>query len=50
MLTPSVKVGNAIRSSATCSTLIPAAMQTEQYRARRQARVGGLINEYRLVA
>jgi putative transposase len=29
---------------------LPEAVDLEQYRARRQARVGGLINEYRLVA
>jgi putative transposase len=30
--------------------LLPEPVDLEQYRVRRQARVGGLINEYRLVA
>jgi putative transposase len=35
--------------TAPCKPL-PEPVDLEQYRVRRQARVGGLINEYRLVA
>ena len=37
-------------NSAAPLKLLPEPVDLEQYRVRRQARVGGLINEYRLVA